>query len=83
MGLGKTIQVLGLLLHWRAEDPSAPPALPVLRHPSPANWLDAAFTPSLISGRSSLRGEEPIALPKVDVVLTTYGMVSSWTGLSA
>ena len=80
MGLGKTIQVLGLLLHWRAESPAAPPALLILPASLLGNWLDEArrFAPSLrlLAVHPSAEKEPDRALPKIDVVLTTYGMVS-------
>ena len=80
MGLGKTIQVLGMLLHWRTESPDAPPALLILPASLLGNWLDEArrFAPSLrlLAVHPSAEKEPDRDLPKVDVVLTTYGMVS-------
>jgi hypothetical protein len=80
MGLGKTIQVLGMLLHWRAESPAEPPALLILPASLLGNWLDEArrFAPSLrlLAVHPSAEKEPDRALPRIDVVLTTYGMVS-------
>ena len=80
MGLGKTVQVLGMLLHWRTESPAAPPALLILPASLLGNWLDEArrFAPSLrmLAVHPSAEKEPDRALPNVDVVLTTYGMVS-------
>ena len=80
MGLGKTIQVLGMLLHWRTESPAAPPALLILPASLLGNWLDEAkrFAPllRLLAVHPSAEKEPDRALSEVDVVLTTYGMVS-------
>jgi len=88
MGLGKTVQVLGALLHWRAEQPAAAPALVVLPATLLGNWsVEAArFAPSLriFTAHPSVADAATLAafaanpaavLPGVDVVFTTYGMV--------
>jgi non-specific serine/threonine protein kinase len=88
MGLGKTVQVLASLLHLRAQQPAAAPALLVLPASLLGNWRAEAarFAPSLrvISVHPSEMDTERIArlaadpeagLGKTDVVLTTYGLL--------
>lgn len=88
MGLGKTLQVLAALLHARAAQPDAPPALLVLPASLLGNWLSeiARFAPTLrffVAHPSETTSEilasaasNPSAsLQGVDVVLTTYGLL--------
>ncbi len=95
MGLGKTIQVLAWLLHARRESPQAPPALLVVPASLLGNWQAEAarFAPGLrlatahasVGGTdwSALVAAPPAPLPPLDVVLTTYGMVTKQEGLRA
>ncbi len=89
MGLGKTIQVLSLLLVLKESDPPpGKPSLLVLPASLLGNWKAEIerFSPTLRaryvhlseSSRSSLiklAGAPEKALSKIDVVLTTYGML--------
>jgi len=89
MGLGKTMQVLALLLHMKRAEPDAPPSLIVAPASLIQNWKAEAekFAPLLRIFVAHPSGGEPDrlagftkhgyeALQKVDLVFTTYGMVS-------
>lgn len=89
MGLGKTVQVLATLLHTRAAQPGAAPALLVLPASLLGNWLAEAarFAPSLRlfvahpseteAGPLAAAARDPgRALTGIDLVLTSYGMLS-------
>ncbi|MFP4673722.1 MAG: DEAD/DEAH box helicase [Opitutales bacterium] len=92
MGLGKTVQVLAALLRQQEELPDAPPALLVVPASLIGNWKQEAakFAPSLsllVAHRSSsdlgdLDAPDPAALGAVDLVVTTYGMLTrlEWPG---
>jgi len=95
MGLGKTIQVIALLLLMKREGGKAGPALLVLPASLLSNWESEIkkFAPALTfqfahpSGASSEDLKKAAADPEailstVDVVLTTYGMVSRQQWLS-
>jgi non-specific serine/threonine protein kinase len=97
MGLGKTIQVLSVLLRHQSETPEKDrkPALLVVPASLIGNWKDEAqqFAPSLRvtivhrSERSSaemdeLAGDPYGQLKKIDVVITTYSMVTRLDWLS-
>ncbi len=88
MGLGKTVQVLAALLHTRAEQPGATPALLVLPASLLGNWLAEAarFAPTLrlFAAHPSETDADTLAAAArdpaatftgVDLVLTTYGML--------
>ncbi len=89
MGLGKTIQVIALLLHLKQEKKNShKPALLVMPASLLANWKSelARFAPSLRialihpseSDRPSLEAlasQPKMALSKIDVALTSYGML--------
>jgi len=89
MGLGKTIQVIALLLHLKRENPKqSNPALLVMPASLLANWKSelTRFAPSLHitclhpsecerSSLDSMATDPEAALSKIDVVLTTYGML--------
>jgi non-specific serine/threonine protein kinase len=88
MGLGKTVQVLAALLHARAAEPGAPPALLVLPASLLGNWRGEAarFAPTLrlFAAHPSETAPEILAaaalspdtaLAGVDLVLTTYGLL--------
>lgn len=95
MGLGKTVQVLAWLLHARREQPAAPPALLVVPASLLGNWQAEAarFAPALRLATAhasagppdwgALAAPPPAPLPPLDVVLTTYGMVTKLDGLRA
>ena len=76
MGLGKTLQALALMLELAPEGPSlvvAPASLS-------SNWQAEAarFAPTLrFLSCSMLRGEQPSTLQAGDVVVATYGQVTS------
>ncbi|HMO25360.1 MAG TPA: DEAD/DEAH box helicase, partial [Tepidisphaeraceae bacterium] len=87
MGLGKTLQVIALLLHLRDPAPSRPPSLLVLPASLIANWLAeiARFAPALrtfVAHPSETdidlqdAGALDAAAAPVDVVITTYGMLT-------
>ena len=89
MGLGKTLQVLALLLHLKRENPAAGPALLVVPASLLTNWQAEAarFTPSLRLFIAHPSAGEPAklaalakgkttALANVDLVVTTYGMLT-------
>jgi hypothetical protein len=93
MGLGKTIQVLGLLLHARRqrnEEKGGRPSLLVVPTSLLANWKaeQMKFAPSLAmhvahpseAGGAEIPTEE--RLREVDVVVTSYGMLTrlEWIG---
>jgi non-specific serine/threonine protein kinase len=95
MGLGKTIQVISLLLLMKKEGGKAAPALLVLPASLLANWKSEMekFAPTLTfcfahpSGASAEDLKKAAANPQaflsgVDVVLTTYSMVSRQQWLS-
>ncbi len=83
MGLGKTIQVLALLLHERGRrDENGPPSLLVVPASLIANWKAeiARFGPSLSAvvahpSEGELNPEQ-LAGRGLDLVITTYGMVT-------
>lgn len=88
MGLGKTVQVLAALLHARAEQPGAAPALLVLPASLLGNWLGEAarFAPTLrlfaahpseadAETLAAAAGDPAARFTGVDLVLTTYGML--------
>lgn len=88
MGLGKTVQVLAALLHVRAEQPGAAPALLVLPASLLGNWLAEAarFAPTLrlFAAHPSENDAERLAAAAadsgqafagLDLVITTYGML--------
>jgi non-specific serine/threonine protein kinase len=88
MGLGKTVQVLAALLHVRAEQPGAAPALLVLPASLLGNWLAEAarFAPTLrlFAAHPSETDAERLAAAAadsgqtfagLDLVITTYGML--------
>ncbi len=89
MGLGKTIQVLALLLHLKRENASAGPSLLVAPASLLTNWMAEAgkFAPGLRVFTAHPSGGEngkfaalalgnTKALENVDLVITTYGMLS-------
>lgn len=88
MGLGKTMQVLALLLHLKQSEPDAGPSLLVVPASLLLNWKAEAdkFAPSLrvliahpsgdavkLGRLGKGRGE---VLDDIDLVVTTYGMLS-------
>ena len=84
MGLGKTVQLLGLMAHER-ESPDAPPGPTLLVCPMSVvgNWQQEAtrFTPDLQihvhHGADRLTGPELAeALNAADLVITTYALVA-------
>ena len=88
MGLGKTVQVLSLLLALKEHDSSGKASLLVLPASLLSNWkaemnrftptLTASFVHSSETDRASMEAmaENPAAAAaRVDVVLTTYGML--------
>jgi len=81
MGLGKTIQVLAALLRKKAELPGSNPALLVVPASLIGNWKREVdqFAPSLdlfIAHRSENGTLEVPDLGNVDLVVTTYGMLT-------
>lgn len=89
MGLGKTIQVLALLLQLKRLEPDAGPTLLVAPASLLPNWKAEAekFAPGLRVFVAHASGDEPQrwgrfskgkmeALKGVDLVITTYGMVT-------
>ena len=89
MGLGKTVQVLSLLLSIKEQKAPQKPSLLVLPASLVANWraeigqfaptLDAAYVHPSESDRETLSAmatDGGKAFEAVDVVLTTYGMLS-------
>ncbi|MEW6220558.1 MAG: DEAD/DEAH box helicase, partial [Thermodesulfobacteriota bacterium] len=89
MGLGKTLQVIALLLAQKTRRAGRPPSLLVLPASLIANWQAeiSRFAPSLAfrvlhpaeAGRAELTriaADPGKALAGVDLVLTTYGMLS-------
>jgi superfamily II DNA or RNA helicase len=89
MGLGKTIQVLATLLRHREAEPGAKPALLIVPASLIGNWKTEAarFAPSLRlviahpseTPRAELEtmAESPEkSLPGIDLVISTYSMVS-------
>ncbi len=85
MGLGKTIQVLAALLRKKSEGQNVKPALLVVPASLVGNWKREAakFAPSLnlfIAHRSESEMVDVPSLGNVDLVITTYGMLTrlSW-----
>lgn len=89
MGLGKTIQILAALQRKKEADPNSPPALLIVPASLIGNWKGEAarFTPSLrlfiahrSEGDQNLENPAPESLAAVDLVITTYGMLTrlSW-----
>ncbi|MCC5849987.1 MAG: DEAD/DEAH box helicase [Verrucomicrobia bacterium] len=81
MGLGKTMQVLAALLRKQEVMPDAPPSLLVVPASLIGNWKREAarFAPGLrlhIAHASGEGAEEPERLEALDLVITTYGMLS-------
>jgi superfamily II DNA or RNA helicase len=89
MGLGKTIQVLALLLQVKRLEPDGGPTLLVAPASLVPNWKAEAekFAPTLRTLVAHASGDEPQhwgrlltdrmdGLDQVDLVITTYGMVS-------
>jgi len=86
MGLGKTVQVLAALQRKKETDPAGAPALLVVPASLIGNWKREAarFTPGLrllIAHRSEGSGDlarepEATTLSGVDLVITTYGMLT-------
>jgi superfamily II DNA or RNA helicase len=85
MGLGKTIQVLATLLRHREKSPKSPPSLLVVPASLIGNWKAEAqrFAPDLdllIAHPSELKKSQlektPKNLSKIDLVITTYSMIS-------
>lgn len=94
MGLGKTIQVLALLLALKEENERGPKVPHLIVAPASviSNWEKELkqFTPSLkykvlhSFGAADFRGtasEIALRLKKLDVVITTYGMLLELEGL--
>ena len=82
MGLGKTIQTIALLLHVRAREKKAGPALVICPTSLVGNWQRelARFAPGLRlmvhHGSGRAEGEEFVAQSmRADVVISTYGLV--------
>ncbi|MGO8884602.1 MAG: SNF2-related protein [Streptosporangiaceae bacterium] len=86
MGLGKSVQLLGLLAHERetpAEDARGGPTLLICPMSIVGNWEQEAarFTPELRvhvhHGTDRLTGEElTAALNEADLIITTYGVAA-------
>jgi superfamily II DNA or RNA helicase len=86
MGLGKTMQVLGALLLKAEQLPGSAPALLVLPATLIANWTGEAarFAPGLrlfVAHRSEtpaagVEAPDPAVLASVDLVVTSYGMLT-------
>ena len=96
MGLGKTVQVIALLLMLRREARSGGsgqhrPALLVIPASLIGNWKSecARFAPDLkllvahASEPSGVPTSSPIGLDRLDLVVTTYGMVARQEWLKA
>ena len=85
MGLGKTIQVLAALLRKKQEAADSSPALLIVPASLIGNWKREAarFAPSLnlsIVHRSETKADVQIPnLRDVDLVITTYGMLTRLT----
>ncbi|NRB42238.1 MAG: DEAD/DEAH box helicase family protein, partial [Pseudomonadales bacterium] len=89
MGLGKTLQIIALLLKYKRKR-DVKPSLLVLPASLLGNWQQEMdkFAPSLrylfvhpamndkTTWQAMSQGELPTAIDKLDVVLTTYGMLS-------
>ncbi|MFU8849091.1 MAG: DEAD/DEAH box helicase [Opitutales bacterium] len=88
MGLGKTIQVLAALQRKKETDPGGSPALLVVPASLIGNWQREAarFTPELrlfiahrSQGDANFEDPSPKVLDEVDLVVTTYGMLTRLT----
>lgn len=88
MGLGKTIQVLAALQRKKETDPAGPPALLIVPASLIGNWQHEAtrFTPDLrlfiahrSKGDAAFEDPSPKILDKVDLLITTYGMLTRLT----
>jgi SNF2 family DNA or RNA helicase len=85
MGLGKTIQVLAALQRKKETDPGGPPALLIVPASLIGNWKREAarFTPGLrlffahrSEGEPDFENPAAKTLAAVDLVITTYGMLT-------
>jgi len=81
MGLGKTMQILAALLRKKERMPDAPPSLLVVPASLIDNWKREAhqFAPGLrlhIVHASGEGIEKPDRLDELDLVITTYGMLT-------
>lgn len=84
MGLGKTIQLLAALLRKKEQQPERGPSLLVVPASLIGNWQREAaqFAPSLrlhTEHRSAAQGSQALttdAIRSVDLVITTYGMLT-------
>jgi len=89
MGLGKTVQVLAAVLQARAEQPGAAPVLLVLPASLMGNWLAEAarFAPTLrllalhpseteADALAEAARDPATALAGIDIVITTYGLLT-------
>ncbi len=92
MGLGKTLQVLAALQRKKESDPDSPPALLVVPASLIGNWKREAarFTPDLrlfiahrSEGTEDFESPLPETLAGVDLVVTTYGMLTRLQWLAA
>jgi non-specific serine/threonine protein kinase len=88
MGLGKTVQVLAALLRKQELLPDAPPSLLIIPASLIGNWKReaVAFAPTLrlhVAHRSEAGDAEAVDLTAIDLVVTTYGMVTRLEWLAA